>query len=53
MVETKAKETFKIFENGEVIEDKDLISYYKLRLLEIKNKQNLLGQFTAEGKYVF
>ncbi len=53
MVETKAKETFKIFENGEVIEDKDLISYYKLRLLEIKNRQNLLGQFTAEGKYVF
>lgn len=53
MEETKAKETFKIFENDEVIEDKDLISYYKLRILEIKNKQKLLGQFTADGKYVF
>lgn len=53
MEETKAKETFKVFENDEIIEDKDLISYYKLRLLEIKNKQKLLGQFTADGKYVF
>ena len=53
MAEEKAVETFKTFENEETLRDKDLITYYKLRLLEIKQKQRLLGNFTDDGKYVF
>ena len=53
MAEEKTVETFKTFENEETLRDKDLITYYKLRLLEIKQKQRLLGNFTDDGKYVF
>ena len=42
MAEEKTVETFKTFENEETLRDKDLITYYKLRLLEIKQKQGVV-----------
>lgn len=53
MEDTRAvQQSWKSFESDEVFTDKTLIAYYKLRLLEIKQKQKLLGQFTEDGKYV-
>ncbi len=53
MEDTRAvQQSWKSFESDEVFTDKTLIEYYKLRLLEIKQKQKLLGQFTEDGKYV-
>lgn len=44
--------SWKTFESEEILTDKNLISYYKLRLLEIKQRQKLLGEFNDAGKYV-
>lgn len=53
MEDTRAvQQSWKSFESDEIFTDKTLIEYYKLRLLEIKQKQKLLGQFTEDGKYV-
>lgn len=46
------KETWKIFGSDEILEDKDLIEYYKLHQLDVKLNYKLLGNFTSEGKYV-
>lgn len=45
-------ETWKVFGSDEVLEDKDLIEYYKLHQLDEKLIFKLLGDFTSEGKYV-
>lgn len=39
-------------ESGEVLENSDLIEYYKLHRLDEKYQNKLLGEYNAEGKYV-
>ena len=39
-------------EGGEVLENGDLIEYYKLHRLDEKYENKLLGEYNAEGKYV-
>lgn len=46
------KETWKVFGSDEVLQDKNLIEYYKLNLYDEKLRNKLLGDFTSEGKYV-
>lgn len=46
------KETWKVFGSDEILEDKDLIDYYKLHLYDEKLINKLLGEFTAKGEYV-
>lgn len=45
------KETWKVFGSDEVLEDKDLIEYYKLHQYDEKLFFELLGEFTSDGKY--
>lgn len=45
-------ETWKVFGSDEVLEDKNLIEYYKLHQYDEKLSFKLLGDFTCEGKYV-
>ena len=46
------KETWKVFGSDEILEDKELIDYYKLHLYDEKLINKLLGEFTDKGEYV-
>lgn len=46
------KETWKVFGSNEILQDKNLIEYYKLHQFDVKLKNELLGNFTSEGKYL-
>lgn len=52
MKATRDNQKIVIFETGVEVQDQALADYYKLRLLEIKQSQKLLGDFTDDGKYV-